>query len=143
MQMHIITGATPDRMAGKRDSISTQLHMLTRQETQTIGTGCFQVDKGDIVINDRDIFNFGGDLLLRNFTGITGFIRFQDHIGYRSIAAHQHMAAGHFFLIYPVIMVPHFLDFARNNSCKAYATISVTATISQPQACTQAGLKKI
>jgi hypothetical protein len=142
MQMHIITGTTSNRMAGGWYSISTQLHILTRQETKTIGAGCSQVEKGDIVINDFDIFHFGGDLLLWNPASITGFIRLQNDISHRSITAHQHLAAGHFLCINPKIMVSYFLDFPGNDFRNALTTISVAATITQSQARAKASLKK-
>jgi hypothetical protein len=117
--------------------------MLARQETKTVGAGCPQVDKGDILVNDADIFNFGSDLLLRDLAGATGFIRLQDNIRHRSVTAHQHMAAGLFLLSYPVIMLSYLLNFAGDDFCKALTTISVATTISKPQARAQTRLKKI
>jgi hypothetical protein len=63
----VVTGATGNSVRGARDAIAAQLNVLASKEAQATGPGCFEVQQGNI-INDSDIFNPGGKLLLRDWS---------------------------------------------------------------------------
>ena len=90
---------------------ATQLYVLAREKTQSTAAGCFDVNQGNIAIHNFNIFNYGGNLLLRYLAAAVCLGCFQDDIGNCGVTAHQHMAAGFFCIGDPVIMVVYLLYF--------------------------------
>ena len=43
MEIHVIAGATADCMSSRGQACTTQLYVLSSEETQTLGAWCFQV----------------------------------------------------------------------------------------------------
>ena len=85
VQIHVITGTATNRYVGGRHVITAQLHVLTGEKTQTTGPGCFQVEQGDIIVDDGDVFDFGCQLLLWDFAGTERFWGFQHYIRHLTV----------------------------------------------------------
>jgi hypothetical protein len=131
MQVHIIAGATGDRVGSGGDVVATELYPLTGEEAQSLGAGCFQVEQGDVVVDEIDVPDPGGDVLLWNLPAALGFRSFEDNIAKRGIAAHQDMAAVSLCVADEVIVVPDLADLTGNNPCQALAAITIAATITK------------
>ena len=116
--------------------------MLTGEKPQTLGTRRFQVEKGNIAVDQFDASYPGGNLLLWYFSTALCFRGLEDYIGYRCVAAHQYMAAFSFFPAYQIIVVPDLADFTGDYFCQAFTAVAVAATITEGETGAQTGFKE-
>lgn len=142
MQIHIVTRTTADGVSGFGQVLAAQFHLLAGQKPQTLCTWCFQVEQGHVAVEHFNASHPGRDLLSWYFLAALSLRRFKDHIGDRSVAAHQHLAIGPFFMANDVIMVVDLTNFTRHYFRKAFTTIAIAAPIPKREARTQAGFKQ-